>query len=82
MRCQNAWENSFMCEAHAAWYWTSQQEQFIDRSILSHHTEQGTKQLSTLKTNWLFVSACHTGMLADNRTPVGSANAIYGIFYK
>ncbi len=56
-----------MCEAHAAWYWTSQQEQFIDRSILSHHTEQGTKQLSTLKTNWLFVSACHTGMLAENR---------------
>jgi hypothetical protein len=30
--------------------------------------------------NRLFVSACHTGLLADNRTPVGSASIIYTSF--
>ena len=27
---------------------------------------------------WLIVAACHAGMLADHRTPVGSAEIIYG----
>src|SRR6266852_9604336 len=30
------------------------------------------KQRSFLKTNWPLLSACHAGLLGDNRTPVGS----------
>ena len=33
------------------------------------------------KMHWLPVSACHAGRLADNRTPIGSAEIIYSFFY-
>src|SRR5690242_17199837 len=35
------------------------------------------KQPYTLQANWPLVAACHAGMLADNRTPVGSVYIIY-----
>ena len=38
------------------------------------------KQSCIVKANWLFVSACHAGLLADNQTPVGSGEIIYAFF--
>jgi hypothetical protein len=39
------------------------------------------KQPGALKKNRPLVSACHAGLLADNRTPVGSCSSIYASIY-
>ena len=44
----------------------------FERGVKADRQSRTSKQSCVVKMNWMIVSACHAGSLADNRTPVGS----------
>ena len=52
----------------------------FERGVKADRQSRTSKQSCVVKMNWMIVSACHAGSLADNRTPVGSGPTIYSIF--
>src|SRR5260221_5340327 len=45
----------------------------FERHVKANRQSRTRKQPCVVKMNWMIESACHAGMLGDNRTPVGSA---------
>ena len=49
----------------------------FERHVKADRQSRTRKQLCVVKMNWMIESACHAGMLGDNRTPVGSVEYLY-----